>query len=158
VIKLPPLRDREGDVSLLVERLLAQVNIESACEPGYKDKLLSPGAKKLLMRHSWPGNVRELLNTLRRAAIWSHTTEIQSDDIKDALLPENITGPLSILNRPLGDACDLPKILQEVAQHYLQRAVADSGGNKTVAAKLVGLPSYQTFTNWLAKYKIECGN
>jgi transcriptional regulator with GAF, ATPase, and Fis domain len=158
VIKLPPLRDREGDISLLVERLLDQINKESASEPGYKDKILSPSARKLLLRHTWPGNVRELLNTLRRAAIWSQAAEIQGDDIKDALLPENASGRRPIFDRPLGDGCNLPEIMEEVARHYLDRAIAESGGNKTVAAKLVGLSSYQTFTNWLTKYKVGSGN
>jgi DNA-binding NtrC family response regulator len=157
VIKLPPLRDREGDISLLMDRLLAQINKESDSEPGYKDKVLSPGAKKLLLRHTWPGNVRELLNTLRRAAIWSQAVEIQADDIKDALFPEN-SSQQAILERPLGDACNLPDILQEVARHYLERAIAESGGNKSIAAKLVGLRSYQTFTNWLTKYRVRVGN
>ena len=158
VIKLPPLRDREGDISLLVDRLLAQINKESESEPGYRDKFLSPGAKKLLLRHTWPGNVRELLNTLRRAAIWSQGIEIQADDVKDALFPENSSEEQAILERPLGEACNLPDILQEVARHYLERAIAESGGNKSIAAKLVGLRSYQTFTNWLTKYKVGVGN
>jgi DNA-binding NtrC family response regulator len=158
VIKLPPLRDREGDISLLVEHLMRQINQESASEPGYKDKTLSASARKLLLRHSWPGNVRELLNTLRRAAIWSPGAEIQANDVKEALLPETPRGPKPILDRPLGDDCSLPGILEKVAQHYLDRALAEADGNKTTAAKLIGLPSYQTFTNWMARYKIGVGN
>lgn len=157
VVKLPPLKEREGDVSLLLDRLLEQVNKESASEPGYKDKVLSPGARKLMLRHTWPGNVRELLNTLRRAAIWSQSDEIQAEDIKEALLPETLDQPTDILDQPLGDGCDLPKLLETVAWHYLQRALDESQGNKTVAAKLVGLPSYQTFTNWLNRYGIRSG-
>jgi transcriptional regulator with PAS, ATPase and Fis domain len=42
-----------------------------------------------------------------------------------------------------------------VARHYLERALAEAGGNKTKAASLVGLPSYQTLTNWLKRYRIE---
>jgi DNA-binding NtrC family response regulator len=157
VIKLPPLRDREGDVSLLLDRLLEQVNKESASEPGYRNKVLSSGARKLMLRHTWPGNVRELLNTLRRAAIWSQSDEIQAEDIKEALLPETSDPRAEILDQPLGDGCNLPKLLETVARHYLQRALDESGGNKTVAAKLVGLPSYQTLTNWLNRYGIRAG-
>jgi DNA-binding NtrC family response regulator len=157
VLKLPPLRDREGDVGLLVEKLLGQVNAESATEPGYKDKVLSNGAKKLMLRHPWPGNVRELLNTLRRAAIWSQSEEIQAEDIKEALLPEDSERQGDILNHPLGDGCNLPSLMESVARHYLQRALEESAGNKTVAARLVGLSSYQTFTNWLDRYGIKTG-
>jgi DNA-binding NtrC family response regulator len=158
VIKLPPLREREGDVSLLLDRLLDQVNKESSTEPGYKDKSLSVGARKLMLRHRWPGNVRELLNTLRRAAIWSEQEEITADDVRDALLPETAANThAEILDKPLGDDLDLPKLLETVAQHYLKRAMEESGGNKTLAARLVGLPSYQTLSNWLARYGLASG-
>jgi len=157
VIKLPPLRDREGDVSLLLDRLLEQVNRESGSEPGYKNKLLSASAKKLMLRHTWPGNVRELLNTLRRAAIWSQSDEIQAEDIQEALLPETSNHRAEMLDQPLGDGFNLPRLLEAVARHYLQRALEESQGNKTVAAKLVGLPSYQTLTNWLNRYGVRSG-
>ena len=66
-LKLPPLRDRTGDLGLLVDRLLAQVNEEHARQPGFEHKKISPDARNLLMVQPWPGNVRELLNTLHRA-------------------------------------------------------------------------------------------
>jgi transcriptional regulator with PAS, ATPase and Fis domain len=53
-----------------------------------------------------------------------------------------------ILNRPLGEGFDLKDLLNNIKNHYLQRAMAEAGGNKTEAAKLVGLRSYQTFDNW----------
>jgi DNA-binding NtrC family response regulator len=157
VIKLPPLKEREGDISLLVDKLLGQINKESSTEPGYSDKLLSVGARKLMLRHSWPGNVRELLNTLRRAAIWSEGKEITADDVRDALLPETTESGAEILDKPLGEDLDLPNLLETVAQHYLRRAMDESRGNKSVAAKLVGLPSYQTLSNWLVRYGLPSG-
>jgi transcriptional regulator with PAS, ATPase and Fis domain len=42
-----------------------------------------------------------------------------------------------------------------VARHYLGRALDEAHGNKTKAAKLVGLPSYQTFTNWMNRYGVK---
>ncbi|MBW1954057.1 MAG: hypothetical protein JRI66_13435 [Deltaproteobacteria bacterium] len=45
--------------------------------------------------------------------------------------------------------------MKSVAQHYLQRALKEAHGSKTQAAQLVGLPSYQTLTNWLNKYDIN---
>jgi len=42
-------------------------------------------------------------------------------------------------------------------RHYLSRALSEAGGNKTRAAELTGLPSYQTLTNWLRKYGIDSG-
>ena len=154
LLKIPPLRERTGDLELLIDSLMQQVNCAAVGEPGYTSKKLSIGAKKLLLNHSWPGNVRELLNTLHRAAIWSEGTAISAEDVRDALLPAATTRRRDILGRPLGNGLDLQILLKEVAQHYLARALADAQGNKTRAAELLGLSSYQTLTNWLAKYKL----
>lgn len=60
-----------------------------------------------------------------------------------------------ILDRPLEDHLSLPDLMASVARHYLARALDESNGNKSQAARLVGLPSYQTFTNWLKKYGVN---
>lgn len=157
VIKLPPLRERTGDVSLLIDRLLEQINEEIANEPGLKCKKISAAAKNLLLQHSWPGNVRELRNTLTRATCCSLDDELGEQDIRDALLP--IPAPSkdeeTILNRPLIKGFSLPRILETVVVHYLRRGLADHHGNKTRVAEILGLPSYQTLTNWLKKYGLE---
>jgi DNA-binding NtrC family response regulator len=155
VLKIPPLRERVGDLGLLVEHLLEQVNQEAVGEPGFREKTLSAGAKNLLLAHSWPGNVRELLNTLRRAAIWSEGAVISSEDVREALLPALASGGQDVLDRPLGGGLNLPELLKEVARSYLQRAMDEARGNKTKAAELIGLPSYQTLTNWLEKYGVQ---
>jgi len=153
VLKIPPLRERGADLGLLVDHLLAQVNRESTSEPGYQQKRLSAAARNLLLAHPWPGNIRELLNTLRRAAIWSDGTTIGLEDVRDALLPTKIATPArDVLGRPLGNGFELPSLLHEVARHYLSRAMEDAQGNKRRAAELVGLPSYQTLTNWLSRH------
>jgi DNA-binding NtrC family response regulator len=157
VLQLPPLRERPGDLGLLIERMLEHVNQESRQEPGYRDKVLSAGARNLLLGHPWPGNVRELLNTLRRAAIWSPSQTISSEDVRDALLTSPAGRPSDILNRPLGEGLELTALLRTVARHYLERAMDQAHGNKTRAAALVGLPSYQTLTNWLKRYGVEVG-
>jgi DNA-binding NtrC family response regulator len=155
VLKIPPLRDRAGDLGLLIDHLLAQVNHEADAEPGYREKKLSAGAKNLLLTHSWPGNVRELLNTLRRAAIWSDGAAISSEDVREALLPAAFSARQEVLGRPLGSGFNLSELMKEVVRHYLGRAMDEAQGNKTKAAELVGLPSYQTLTNWLAKYEVQ---
>jgi transcriptional regulator with PAS, ATPase and Fis domain len=155
VLKIPPLRERTGDVGLLIDHLLAQVNRAAAGEPGFRDKKLSAGARNLLLSHPWPGNVRELLNTLHRAAIWSDGTTISTEDAREALLPSAQAAKQDILGRPLGGGLNLPDLLKEVARHYLARAMDEAHGNKTKAAELVGLPSYQTLTNWLTKYEVQ---
>jgi DNA-binding NtrC family response regulator len=154
ILKLPPLRERSGDISLLIDKLLEQINIESVDEPGYKHKEISAKAKNIMLQHSWPGNVRELINTLRRAAIWSAGTTIGAADIKDALFLPIASNEDELLNRPLGDSLNLPELMGKLARHYLKRALVEAHGNKTKTAELVGLPSYQTLTNWIEKYKV----
>ena len=156
VLKLPPLRQRPGDLSLLIDRLLEQVNAESMSEPDYVLKKLSPSARNILLTHSWPGNVRELMNTLLRAAIWSEQPSISQEDIKEAMLPsvENHDDG-SILNRSLDQGLDLNELLGQVAGHYIQKALKETGGNKTKAAEMLGLKNYQTLDNWIEKYKVE---
>jgi DNA-binding NtrC family response regulator len=159
VLNVPPLRSREGDLGPLIDGLLTRINDQSerGKEPGYKRKKLSKGARKLLMQQRWPGNIRELENTLRRAAVWTDGESIEDSDIREALLPavERKTVAETILGRSLDQGIDLQSIIRTVAQHYLQRAIEAAHGNKSKAADLVGLPSYQTLTNWLRKYGVE---
>ena len=108
-----------------------------------------------MLTHPWPGNVRELVNTLHRLAIWTPGTEIVADDVREALLPPIGASAGKILGRPMDNGLSLPDLLAQVARHYLERALDATGGNKTRAARLVGLPSYQTLTNWLKRYGVE---
>lgn len=157
VVRLPALREREGDLSLLIDNALERLNQESSRLPNWKNKKLSPGARNLLVQHSWPGNIRELINTLSRAAIWTSEETLKADDIKEAILPVSTSrsGAETVLNRPLGPDLQLRELISEVATHYLKRALAEAQGNKTEAANLLGLPSYQTLSNWLKKYDVR---
>jgi transcriptional regulator with PAS, ATPase and Fis domain len=156
VLKLPPLRERAGDLGLLIDELLKKENQDLEWdEPGYVHKKLSASARNAMLAHSWPGNVRELQLTLRRAAIWSDGATISAEDIRESLLAVPHAQRRDVLGRPLGGGLNLQEILKEVAQHYLGRALDDAAGNKTRAAELVGAPSYQTLSNWLKKYEVE---
>lgn len=155
VLALPPLRSRGDDVSFLVDKLLDQVNAESEEDPGFEHKKVSVSARNLLKKHSWPGNVRELLNTIRRAAIWAVTDTIQKEDIQEAIIGVKVSNDNGIMSRSLGDGFSLPETLEEVAKHYLGKALSESNGNKTQAANMLGLSNYQTLTNWLKKYSVD---
>ena len=161
VIDLPPLREREGDAGLLLDRLLDQVNRESGTEPGYEPKKLSVAARKLLIDHPWPGNVREMLNTLRRAAVWTAGETIDAEDARDALLlpPRPDPGPAGdqdqILGQDIQQGIDLNGLIDRVARHYLERALDAAAGNKTRAAKLLGFGNPTTLTNWLKRHGVE---
>ncbi len=158
ILALPPLRNREGDINLLIDALLAQINREATSQPGFKHKVLSVSARNRLLRHAWPGNVRELHNALLRASIWAPWEEIAAEEVAEVLALTSSHTDDTILGAALGEAFSLPDLMGEVARHYLERAMAQSHGNKTEAAKLLGLGSYQTLTNWLAKYHSKtCG-
>ena len=82
---------------------------------------------------------------------------ITAEDINDSLLemPVNGSNGDGILNRPIDEGVDLPELIGTVAKHYLRQALEAGGGNKTTAAELVGLGSYQTLSNWLKRYDVE---
>ena len=151
-LKLPPLRERRGDLGLLIDRFIEEINQESEEQPGYRRKKISASAKNIILNHSWPGNVRELQNTLRRAMVWTDGDTLRRRDIEDALLPAFEKRNEGILNRPLDGGFSLENLLGEVARHYIQRAEEESK-NRTEAAKRLGFSSRQTFDNWKEKHK-----
>ena len=155
VLNLPPFRERGGDVGLVTDHLLGEINHELAQAPGYQRKSLSASARNLLARHRWPGNVRELRNTLMRAAIWSAGDTITEDDLRGALLSAPGDRKRDVWNRPLGGGFSIEALLAEIRLHYLNRAREEARGNKTRAARLLGLRNPQTFSNWLKKHAAE---
>ncbi|WP_175751372.1 sigma-54 interaction domain-containing protein [Burkholderia ambifaria] len=154
VLLLPPLREREGDLGLLIDSMLAAINAEAASQPEYKRKQLDVSAKNLLIGHSWPGNVRELHNTLLRASIWATGDKITNEDVASSLAVTVLPKGETVLGRSLDQGISLPELIAGVARHYLERAMAQTHGNKSEAARLLGLGSYQTLTNWLQKYGV----
>jgi DNA-binding NtrC family response regulator len=155
IVSLPPLRDRIGDIGVLVDALIGQIYDDTSYGFGAERKKASAEAKKLLSKHAWPGNVRELRNTLLTAIIWSSGKTITAEDVRSAIRAVSAPPDTAILNRALGGGFSLPDTMSVVAKHYLQRALEQTHGNKTEAAALVGLPSYQTLTNWLTRYEVD---
>lgn len=156
LISIPPLRERRGDFTLLVEHLLARINHDGAADPGWQVKRMAPAALNRLTRHSWPGNIRELANTLSRAAIWSTSDVLTEQDIEEALLqlPRPTTEGDGLLGHPVEHGVNLPALMSQLASYYLSAAMQVTGGNKTRAAELLGLSNYMTLTNWLKKYRV----
>jgi len=152
VLTMPPLRERKEDLGLLIDGLIEQLYKDSSIQLGLDRKQLSPEGKSLLLRQIWPGNVRELRNTLLRAMIWSPSKTITAEDVRSAIAQKSVQKEPNILNHSLGDGFNLPDVIKQVASHYLQRALEQTHGNKTKAAKLVGAPSYQTLDSWMKKY------
>jgi two-component system nitrogen regulation response regulator GlnG len=108
-IHLPPLRERRGDIPLLIGYFIDKINREM----GIKISGVSPDALKLLEEHSWPGNVRELENTLIRAAVLSSGSILFP---KDFTL-QNKDGPAT----PELDQLSLEEIIRHKLEDYFRR-------------------------------------
>lgn len=154
ILNIPPLRDRKGDISLIIDALLKRLNEELASQPGFSPKKLSPSTRRALLEYSWPGNIRELNNTLLRAMIWTAGDSIELQDIEESILDMPVKEE-SILNRSLDGDFDINKVIGEMVGHYFKKALQESNGVKKKAAELVGLPNYQTFTNWMKRYGVK---
>jgi transcriptional regulator with GAF, ATPase, and Fis domain len=156
-LDLPALREREGDVGYLANKLLEQVNVESTGELGYRTKIYSQSARKLVIEHSWPGNVRELQNTIKRATLFSEGDEITGEDMAHAIrpVPSSAGNGGEILNQDISQGIDIREKIAAVARHYLAKAMEKTGGNKTKAAKLIGLNSATSLNDWLERYYLE---
>lgn len=157
-LRLPPLRNRRGDLRLLIDTLLKKVNDESSrSEPGFVPKKLSAVARNRLLKHSWPGNIRELLNTLRSATVWTSGETIGVESVEESILqPEDRASTHeSVLGRPVEDGVKLQELIDEVARHYLRRALDAAAGNKTHASRMLGFNNYQTFSNWLERLGVS---
>lgn len=153
-LRLPPLRERRGDLTRLIDALLDEVNRQLALEPGYGHKKISTNARKILLQHAWPGNIRELSNTLLRICVWTPGDKIEVADVEANLLPmAGATGD-SLLSQPIGNDFNLEELLGIVAKNYIERALKESGGVKKRAAELLGFEHYQTLSNWMEKYGV----
>ncbi len=140
-IRLPPLRDRRGDLIPLARTLLGRVG------PAVRGQLLTLGAdaeKKLLAWH-WPGNVRELANVLERAAILAESGTIRADDI---WLEAGGKAPAAAAS-PAG-----PRPLVELERDAISQALETVGGNRRRAAELLGIAE-RTLYDKLKRYGID---
>ncbi|MDX8126448.1 sigma 54-interacting transcriptional regulator [Methylomonas sp. OY6] len=154
VLTLPPLRERSGDLALLVDYLMTSINREASNQPGYLNKKISVKAKNIIIGYAWPGNVRELHGTLLRASIWAESDTITEFDIKEAMISRPANGKKSELPE-IGAGLDIQGLLDDIKRQYITKALAQVAGNKKKATALLGLPHYQTLSNWMDKLGIE---
>jgi len=140
-IHLPPLRERPEDILVLAEAFVEEL----AATMGRPAEEISEDARELLLAHSWPGNVRELRNAIERAVILCHGRRIER-----AHLPLSVV-PASPSSRPTGGADPEPfpaagVRLQSIERDLLEKALARTRGNKSQAAKLLGLSRGQLYS------------
>jgi two-component system response regulator AtoC len=128
-IRVPPLRERKEDIPLLANTFLKEI-----CErDGKAFRPLSPEAMEALLRYDWPGNVREL-----KGAIDSGVTLATGNQITVRDLPLTVRGASEALAPREGGNQDLVNIHDNEIR-LITRALDESGGNRTVAAKKLGI-------------------
>jgi two-component system response regulator AtoC len=132
-VRLPPLRERQDEIRLLAERLLARHAERMALPP----RLLSARALELLQRYRWPGNVRELENALERALVLSEEEEIGAESLPEALQREVAPEPLPASPDP--DDLSVKRAQRLLEADLIRRALERTQGNRTKAAELLEL-------------------
>lgn len=153
ILKLPPIRERAGDIKLLSEALMSEINAELADQPGYQRKKLSSDALRFIASQSWPGNIRELRASILRASLWSDSKLITAGEIESSIICR--AAQSDILPASLGADVDLGNVMGRLAGHYITLALKETRGNKLAAARKLGLKSSQVLDNWIKKYTVE---
>jgi DNA-binding NtrC family response regulator len=156
-LKLPPLRQRGKDLTLLAETLLVSINarFREHGEPGYRDKSLATNTKRFMQQYHWPGNVRELSNALVQAAVMAEGALLKPNDIAAAIAEFPNKKHDDVLNCPLGNGFSIDTHLEDIQRHFLRRAMDEAGGKITKAASLLGIKNYQTLSAQLARLAVE---
>jgi DNA-binding NtrC family response regulator len=128
-IAVPPLRDRAGDVLALAQHFINQIAVRTA-KPVRR---LSAKAARLLMNHDWPGNVRELENCMERAVALCRLDEITADDLPTKVQQHG--------SSRIDLTADAPRLLtiEEMERRYIRQVLHAVAGNKTRAARVLGL-------------------
>lgn len=151
VLNLPPLRERDGDISFLTDLILTGI---AEKDTSLNNKNISVGARNVILKHPWRGNIRELHSTILRAAIWSQGDSISAEDMQQALF--QIPGKEGDFSgRDISQGIDIQEIIGEITRQYISEALKKTNNNKTRAAELLGLKNYQTLNNWMEKYGIK---
>ena len=127
-IDLPPLRERQDDVPLLIEHFLKKFGGERG-----RVFSVSPQALSVLVSYAWPGNVRELENALEAAVALKRTGIITPDDLPAKLRVQPENG-----ERTEDYYANLPS-LDELESRYLSHVLKVTGGNKAKAAGILGI-------------------
>jgi transcriptional regulator with PAS, ATPase and Fis domain len=141
-INVPPLRERQEDIPLLVDHFLKKF--------AGNTMRFSQDAVKLLQNYKWQGNIRELENIIERLALLCDGEFIGIEH-----LPEEIRAIESAADVTMPtDGMDFEKLIEDMEKAYLLKALEKTNGVKTEAAKLLNL-TFRSFRHKLKKYGIE---
>ena len=134
-LRVPPLRERPGDIPLLAERFLRAASHNRGENAGRGRLRLSEEALNRLVAYDWPGNVRELESAVEYAALHARGAEVAAEDLPPKLQTAEVRqaasrSPLAALYE------DLPS-LDELERRYLQHVLEATGGNRTRTAEIL---------------------
>lgn len=145
-IHLPALKDRPGDIALLVSRFLK----EFAAENGGRVKGIDAPALKMLEDYSWPGNVRQLRNVIEKMVVLAMGEKLTADDV-----------PMEVRTMPTErgtSAAEIPEnnnlSLEEADKERILATIESCKGNKSKAAEILGI-SRRTLHRKLNAWKIN---
>jgi transcriptional regulator with PAS, ATPase and Fis domain len=139
---MPPLRDRSGDVVLLIDEFLKRFN------RSFKKNIVgvTPECISLLESYDWPGNVRELKNVIQRAVLVCEGEVLLPDHLPPRFRPGK---PV-----PAKVSFEIGTPLQDVEREMIVRALAAAQNNRKLAADLLGI-SRRALYNKLRKHDIK---
>jgi len=124
-IKIPPLKEREGDALLLARTFFDQMNADQ----GKKLKGFTKEALKAIEAHDWPGNVRELKNRVKRAVIMADGKQLSADDLELKSVSEsNAT-----------NSFNLREVREAAERIIIKKALSHTNGKVSPAAELLGV-------------------
>lgn len=149
-INLPPLRERRDDIPLLASHFLH----DFARENNRKIEDISPDALAALMAYDWPGNVRELKNVIERMVVLGHGARLTLRDLPVSVRENERSAPQGsgIISAP---AIPLSAgSIREANRRMIMAAIEAAGGNRTLAAKKLGI-SRRTLHRKLREFGVE---
>lgn len=143
-MRLPPLRERAGDIPLLAQAFVRDLAKEN--DKPVRD--FTAEAMELLLRHDWPGNVRELRTAIEHGVVLCRGERIGARD-----LPPSVRNAGAATNAsPVFVKSDLT--VKDAEKELIIRALKETDGNRTLAAKKIGMPR-RTFHRKLHVYHLE---
>ncbi|ATB27987.1 sigma-54-dependent transcriptional regulator [Melittangium boletus] len=157
-VRVPPLRERPGDIPLLARTFLTRFNRELNREPPVLG--FGPGTEALLTAYSWPGNVRELENAMERAVLLAEGDWISPQNLPERLgfppvRPATPAPPAAPVLQPSADAnLSLKRAIRDLEESYIRAALRRTRGNRTRAAEVLEI-SHRALLYKLKEYGID---
>ncbi|MEO8703125.1 MAG: sigma 54-interacting transcriptional regulator, partial [Kofleriaceae bacterium] len=155
-IMIPPLRERLGELEALARAFISRARSREA------RPTLAPEAIEVLRSYSWPGNVRELKNVIERAVLLCGTGPIQAEHLSIKRVAKGSVGIFALDKQSTatqlapspessGSFPTRPRKGSEEEHQWIMRALEQTNGNQTLAARLLGI-SRRTLVNRLGEY------